>query len=58
MNNDQRLEKYILEHPDYWEFENEIKEVSRLKELCNNDTIQQNILLSQNTTSLLSPIKI
>lgn len=30
----QILEKYILEHPEFWEFENELKEVRRLKELC------------------------
>lgn len=24
----QMLEKYILEHPDYWEFENEAKKLT------------------------------
>lgn len=28
------LEKYISEHPDYWEFESELKEVNKLKKLC------------------------
>ncbi|MBN1116681.1 MAG: hypothetical protein JXA77_05735 [Bacteroidales bacterium] len=40
---EQILERYILEHPDYWEFENEAKEVAILKELCDNKTIKRNI---------------
>ena len=34
----QQLENYILKHPDYWEFEDEMKEVERLKALCNGKT--------------------
>ncbi len=33
MSTEQLLKKYISEHPDYWEFENEVKEVERLKKL-------------------------
>lgn len=38
----QMLEKYISEHPDYWDFENEIKEIARLKELCNSEATPPN----------------
>ena len=38
MSAKQKLEKYILEHPDFWEFENERREVERLKVLCLLDT--------------------
>lgn len=34
MTAEQMLEKYLFEHPDYWEYENEVKEVERLKQLC------------------------
>ncbi|WP_430819772.1 hypothetical protein [Carboxylicivirga caseinilyticus] len=34
MSAEQLLEKFIIEHPDYWEFDEEAKEVARLKELC------------------------
>jgi hypothetical protein len=44
MNVEQLLKKYISKHPDYWEFDNEKKEVSRLMELCNQETIKQNFL--------------
>lgn len=37
MSAEQILENYISQHLDYWEFENEIKEVARLKELCNDE---------------------
>ncbi len=48
MTIEQILEAYILEHPEYWEFENEAKEVAILKELCNNKTIKQRISNKQN----------
>jgi hypothetical protein len=44
---EQLLEKYISEHPDYWEFENEFEEVVRLKESCKNEAIKQNIIPDQ-----------
>jgi hypothetical protein len=31
------LEKYLLTHPEYWEFEDEVKEVRRLKTLIENE---------------------
>ena len=34
MNAEQVLIKYLMEHPDYWDYENEVKEVERLKRLC------------------------
>lgn len=34
MNPEKLLEKYILAHPDFWEFEDERKEVERLRALC------------------------
>jgi hypothetical protein len=34
MTAEQILEMYILEHPDYWDFENELNEVDRLRQLC------------------------
>ncbi|MBN1117245.1 MAG: hypothetical protein JXA77_08580 [Bacteroidales bacterium] len=37
MNTEQMLKKYLSEHPDYWEYENELQEVRRLKALCEND---------------------
>lgn len=30
----QQLEMYIRQHPYYWEYENELQEVERLKALC------------------------
>jgi hypothetical protein len=36
MNAEQMLEVYILDHPDYWDFENEVQEVCRLRALCEN----------------------
>ena len=35
---EQQLTDYIISHPDYWEFDDEIKEVERLRELI----LQQN----------------
>jgi hypothetical protein len=35
MTPDQILDLYIMKHPDFWDFENEINEVARLTELCN-----------------------
>lgn len=32
---EKQLHDYITTHPDYWEFEEEIKEVERLKSLIN-----------------------
>lgn len=37
MNVFTELEQFIAEHPDYWEFENELKEVERLKLLCTEE---------------------
>lgn len=42
MNAEQMLNIYISEHPDYWEFEDEIKEVARLNELCNEESMKNN----------------
>ena len=39
MTAEQVLEKYIAEHPEYWEFENELKVVASLKELCDNKSM-------------------
>jgi hypothetical protein len=39
MTAEQILENYILERPNYWEFENEINEVARLKSLCKEEVI-------------------
>jgi hypothetical protein len=36
MNSIQMLEEYIADHPDYWDFENEVQEVYRLRALCEN----------------------
>lgn len=38
------LERYILAHPDYWEFEEERREVQRLKELCKLEAQKQKVL--------------
>ncbi len=37
MNAKQRLEDYLFKHPDYWEYENELKVVQRLKEMCQEE---------------------
>jgi hypothetical protein len=37
MNTEIRLKEYLGNHPDYWEFEDERKEVSRLKALIKNE---------------------
>ncbi len=34
MDAKQLLKEYISKHPDYWEYENEMREVQRLKDLC------------------------
>jgi hypothetical protein len=34
MDPEKILERYLLSHPDYWEFENEVREVRRLKAMC------------------------
>ena len=39
MSAEQRLEKYISQHPDYWDFEEEVKEVERLKAMCGNQPV-------------------
>lgn len=39
MNAEQMLNIFISEHPDYWEFEEEMKEVARLSELCKDENI-------------------
>ena len=31
MTLEQQLEDYILSHPDFWEFDDEVKEVERLR---------------------------
>jgi len=41
MNAKQLLEQYIWEHPDYWDYDDEIEEVIRLKELCDKELIEQ-----------------
>jgi len=37
MNIKKELKNYINSHPDYWEFEDELKEVLRLKKLINQN---------------------
>ena len=37
MSAEQMLEKYIAENPDFWEFDDAIQEVVRLKELCKKE---------------------
>lgn len=32
------LEKYLIDHPDYWEYEKEKAEVERLRNLVKSDT--------------------
>lgn len=44
MNSEQLLERYILSHPDFWEYENERKEVERLKALCKQEAERQIVL--------------
>lgn len=53
MSAEKLLEKYIAEHPDYWEFENEAKVVAILKELCDNKNTDQNITTIQNRSQVL-----
>lgn len=42
MNAIQRLEKYIAEHPDCWEYENELQEVNRLKAMVSKEPLKSN----------------
>ena len=37
MKSEQILERYLSCHPDYWEYENELKEVERLKSLVQQE---------------------
>ena len=37
MKPEQMLESYLLSHPEYWEYENEIKEVERLRSLVQKE---------------------
>ena len=54
MNAKQQLEKYLLTHPDFWEYENEIKEVSRLRALSESEDAQQSAhILGEN-----SPVRV
>ena len=39
MKTEQMLEKYLLSHPEYWEFENEVEEVQRLKSLIQKERV-------------------
>lgn len=52
MSAKQMLEKYMREHPDFWEFENEMIEVARLKKLCNDEAMKQTILPIQKYAQL------
>ncbi|MBN1182552.1 MAG: hypothetical protein JXB49_09720 [Bacteroidales bacterium] len=37
MKTEHVLEKYLLSHPEYWEFENEAEEVKRLRSLIHEE---------------------
>ena len=37
MKTEQMLEKYLLTHPDFWEFEDEVEEVRRLESLVQKE---------------------
>lgn len=37
MKSEQMLKRYLSCHPDYWEYENELKEVERLKSLVQKE---------------------
>ncbi len=38
----QILENYLLTHPNFWEFDNEMEEVSRLKAACEKENLKNN----------------
>lgn len=42
MESKQILEKFILTHPNYWDFEDEIEEVKRLKSAIENNEYLDN----------------
>ncbi len=44
MNAKQLLEEYLVQHPDYWEYENEVQEVRKLMALCQQETNESGIL--------------
>lgn len=48
------LKYYISKHPDYWEFEDEMKEVERLKELCNTQNSKYHIALVHKSSKIKS----
>ncbi len=52
MDAEQLLEKYLLEHPDYWDFENEVKEVERLRSLCDSETTNATMSFEHNCPQL------
>ena len=39
MKSEQRLENYLLYHPDYWEYEDEKAEVERLRSLVKKERL-------------------
>lgn len=49
MSATQLLEQYISKHPDFWEYENELKEVMRLKELCRVEALLHTIVPVQSS---------
>jgi len=34
MSAEQMLKRYVMEHPDYWDYEDEARIVAMLKEIC------------------------
>ncbi len=56
MSTEQVLENYIAEHPDYWEFDNEVQEVKRLKKLSIEEAKNQNVKCIKRLFTLQIPI--
>lgn len=40
MTAQQLLENFLINHPDYWNYYDELKEVQELKKACNNEIVK------------------
>jgi len=52
MNAKQLLTEYVTLHPDFWEFENELKEVERLTELCQAEEKKQSAEMTETNKTI------
>lgn len=44
MNAQQLLDNFVAQHPDYWNFNNELQEVERLKKKCETENNEKKFI--------------